>query len=29
VLNKPETRNSQDTQLLYELNDAFDSSGSR
>jgi enoyl-CoA hydratase len=24
VLNKPETRNSQDTQLLYELNDAFD-----
>src|SRR5207344_707547 len=24
VLNKPETRNSQDTLLLYELNDAFD-----
>jgi len=24
VLNKPETRNSQDTRLLYELNDAFD-----
>jgi len=24
VLNRPETRNSQDTRLLYELNDAFD-----
>ncbi|MGE0684936.1 MAG: enoyl-CoA hydratase [Candidatus Binatia bacterium] len=24
VLNKPETRNSQDTRMLYELNDAFD-----
>src|SRR5215510_15284920 len=24
VLNKPETRNSQNTQMLYELNDAFD-----
>jgi enoyl-CoA hydratase len=24
VLNRPETRNSQDTKLLYELNDAFD-----
>ncbi|MGH7897461.1 MAG: enoyl-CoA hydratase [Candidatus Binatia bacterium] len=24
VLNRPETRNAQDTQLLYELNDAFD-----
>src|SRR5713101_2753281 len=23
VLNRPETRNSQDTKLLYELNDAF------
>lgn len=25
VLNRPETRNAQDTRLLYELNDAFDS----
>jgi enoyl-CoA hydratase len=25
VLNRPETRNSQDTRMLYELNDAFDS----
>ena len=24
VLNRPETRNSQDTRMLYELNDAFD-----
>ena len=24
VLNRPETRNSQDTKMLYELNDAFD-----
>jgi len=24
VLNRPEVRNAQDTQLLYELNDAFD-----
>src|ERR1700741_2603982 len=24
VLNRPETRNAQDTRLLYELNDAFD-----
>ena len=24
ILNRPETRNSQDTRLLYELNDAFD-----
>ena len=24
VLNRPETRNAQDTRLLYELNEAFD-----
>ncbi len=24
TLNRPETRNAQNTQLLYELNDAFD-----
>src|SRR4029079_3400271 len=24
VLNRPDTRNAQDTRLLYELNDAFD-----
>ena len=24
VLNRPETRNAQDTRLLYELNDAYD-----
>ena len=24
VLNRPETRNAQDTKLLYELNSAFD-----
>ena len=29
VLNRPETRNAQDTKLLYELNAAFDRAATR